>query len=118
MTELLQEPAVAREWPCAEVHTTPKHLVIDVATPGFEADDLEVGVNGHTLMVLGKPEQGREGVVFSFTLQVPPDTNLERLRATFLDGVLTVKGPLLRHDGKRTLEIEQPHLVNPAATGS
>jgi hypothetical protein len=41
------------------------------------------------------------------------------LHATFLDGVLTVKGPLLRHDGTRTLEIEQqPHLVNPAATGS
>jgi len=118
MTELLQEPAVAREWPCAEVHRTPKHVVVDVDTPGFRADDLEVEVEGHTLVVLGKPEHGHEGAAFSFTFQLPPDTNLERLHAMFLDGVLTVKGPLLRHEGTRTLQIEQPHLVNPAATGS
>jgi hypothetical protein len=54
----------------------------------------------------------------SFTFQLPPETNLERLHATFLDGVLTVNGPFLRNDGKRTLEIEQPHLVDSNATGS
>ena len=118
MIEMLQEPAVAREWPCAQIHTTPKYVVIDVETPGFEADDLEVRVEGHTLIVLGIPEHGHEGAAFSFTFQLPPETNLERVHATFLDGALTIKAPLLRNDGKRTLDIEHPHLVNPAATGS
>jgi hypothetical protein len=66
-----------------------------VDTPGLEAGELEVEVEGHTIVVLGKPEHGHEGAAFSFTFQLPPDTNLERLHATFLDGVLTVKGPLL-----------------------
>jgi HSP20 family molecular chaperone IbpA len=119
MTTLLQAPATRRGWPCAEIHKHPADIAIDVETPGFEADELEVEVEGHTIVVLGKPEHGHEGAAFSFTFQLPPDTNLERLHATFLDGVLTVKGPLLPHDGTRTLQIEQqPQLVNPAATGS
>jgi HSP20 family molecular chaperone IbpA len=118
MTELLQEPVVADEWPCAEIHTTPSHVVIDIETAGFGPEDLEVDVEGHSLIVLGKPEHGHEGAAFSFTFQLPPETNLERVHATFLDGVLTVKGPLLRNDGKRTLEIEKPHLVNPGTSGS
>jgi HSP20 family molecular chaperone IbpA len=118
MTQLLQEPVVAKEWPCAEIHTTPSHVVIDVETPAFGPEDLEVDVEGHTLVVLGKPEQGHERVAFSFNFQLPPETILERLHATFMDGVLTVKGPLLRRDGKRSLEIEKPHLVDPNATGS
>jgi len=117
MTELLQDPAVAREWPCAEIHKTPSHVVIDVETPAFGPEDLEVDVEGHTLVVLGKPEQAHEGSAFSFTFQLPPETILDGLHATFLDGVLTVKGPLLRHDGKRKLEIQKPHLVNPNVTG-
>jgi HSP20 family protein len=118
MTELLQEPVTAREWPCGEVHRTPSHVVIDIETPGFGPEDLEVDVDGHALVVLGKPEHGHEGAAFSFTFQLPPETNLERLHATFLDGVLTVTGPLLRHDRKRTLEIEEQHLVDPDATRS
>lgn len=118
MTELLETPVVAHEWPCAEIHKTPSYVVIDVDTPGFGTDDLEVDVEGHSLVVLGKPEHGHEGAAFSFTFQLPPDINLEGLHATFLDGVLTIRGPLLRNDGKRTLEIETPHLVNPDACGS
>jgi HSP20 family molecular chaperone IbpA len=118
MTELLEKSVVAHEWPCAEIHKTPSHVVIDVDTPGFGTEDLEVDVEGHSLVVLGKPEHGHEGAAFSFTFQLPPDINLERLHATFLDGVLTIRGPLLRHDGKRTLEIETPHLVDPDACGS
>ncbi|HEX5468728.1 MAG TPA: Hsp20 family protein [Gaiellaceae bacterium] len=118
MTELLREPVAAHEWPCAEIHRTPTDFEVEVETPGFQADELEVEVEGHTLAVVGKPEHGHEGAAFSFTFTLPPDTNLERLHAAFSDGVLTIEAPLLRRDGKRTLEIERPHLVHPAATGS
>lgn len=117
MTVLLHDPVTAREWPCAEIHSTPSQFAVDVETPGFEADDLEVEVEGHTLLVLGKPERGHEGAAFTFTFQLPADTNLERLHASFADGVLTVKGPMLRRDGRRILEIEKPSLVHPGVTG-
>lgn len=118
MNALLQEPATRRRWPCAEVHKHAADICIDVETPGFEADDLEVEVEGHKLIVLGKPERGHDGAAFDFTFELPADTDLERLRAAFEGGVLTVKGPFLPEAGERRLEIEHAHLGNPRATGS
>lgn len=118
MTALLQEPALARAWPCAEIHHDPTRFVVEVETPGFEPDDLAVEVEGHTLVVLGKPEHGHEGAAFSFAFELPADTNLGRLHAAFLDGVLTITAPLLHRDRKRALAIETPQLVDPEETGS
>ncbi len=40
MTELLQEPAIAHEWPCAEIEQTATRYEVEVETPGFAPDDL------------------------------------------------------------------------------
>ena len=88
------------------------------ATPWFRKPTEVVAMpEGHTLTVQGRPEHGHEAAAFTFTFALPPDTSLERLHAEFLDGVLKVAAPLLHRDGKRTVEIDQPHLVRPEASG-
>ena len=105
MTELLQQSVAPRGWPCAEIHKTPQQFELEVETPGFGPEDLEVEVEGHKLVVLGTPEHGHEGAAFSFVFELPADIDPERLRATFRDYVLTVTAP--RRVGRnRKLEIE------------
>ena len=70
------------------------------------------------LILRGRPEESAEGAPFSFTFKLPAETNLERLHVTFMDGRLTVEGPLLRNNGRRRLDIEQPHLPEPVARAS
>lgn len=117
MTDVLFEPVIASEWPCAHIHETATEYNVEVETPGFGREDLIVEVEGHTLRVLGKPEHAHEGSAFDFIFTVPADAVLERMRARFVDGVLTVSTPLRRITGRRTLEIETPHLVNGTVTG-
>jgi HSP20 family molecular chaperone IbpA len=117
MATLVPELAVAHEWPCAEIHTTNEKFEVEVETPTCGPDDLLVEVEGHTLTVQGRPEHGHDAAAFTFTFALPADANLERLHAEFLEGVLKVAAPLLHRDGKRTVEIDQPHLVHAEASG-
>jgi HSP20 family molecular chaperone IbpA len=117
MAGMLMDSLVATEWPCAEVHETPSAYEVEIETPRFGAEELEVEVEGHTLRVLGKPERGHEGSAFDFTFALPAATVLDGLRARFADGVLTVSAPLRELTGRRTIEIERPHLVNGSASG-
>jgi HSP20 family molecular chaperone IbpA len=117
MTTLTPEPAVAHEWPCAEIHRTDEKFEVEVETPTFGPDDLLVEVAGHTLTVQGRPEHGHDAAAFTFTFSLPAEANLERLHAEFGEGVLKVAAPLLHRDGKRTVEIEQPHLIHAEPSG-
>jgi len=117
MSAVLADSWVATEWPCAEVHETSSTYEVEIETPGFGAEELAVEVEGHTLRVLGKPERGHEGSAFDFTFTLPAATVLDGLRARFADGVLTVTAPLRQVTGRRTIEIERPHLVNGSASG-
>jgi HSP20 family molecular chaperone IbpA len=117
MTAMLMDPAVATEWPCAEVHETPSAYEVEIETPGFGADELAVEVEGHTLRVFGNPEHGHVGTAFDFIFTLPAATVLNGLRARFADGVLTVSAPLRQVTGRRTIEIERPRVVNGEASG-
>jgi HSP20 family molecular chaperone IbpA len=116
MTTLTPELAVAHEWRCAEIHTTDEKFEVEVETPTLGPDDLLVEVEGHTLTVQGRPEHGHHAAAFTFTFFLPAEANLERLHAEFVEGALKVATPLHR-DGKRTVEIEQPHLIHAEASG-
>jgi HSP20 family molecular chaperone IbpA len=117
MTAMLMDPAVATEWPCAEVHETRSAYEVEIETPGFGADELAVEVEGHTLRVFGNPEHGHVGSAFDFIFTLPAATVLQGLRARFADGVLTVSAPLRQVTGRRTIEIERPRVVNGEASG-
>ena len=117
MGAVLMDSWAATEWPCAEVHEDSSTYEVEIETPGFAVDELEVELEGHTLRVLGKPERGHEGSAFDFTFTLPATAVTDRLRAGFANGVLTVTAPLSQVAGRRTIEIERPHLVNGSASG-
>lgn len=118
MAELLQDPVIAHEWPCAQINKTATKYEVEVETPGFGPEDLEIEIEGHMLVVFGKPEHGHEGAAFSFTFDLPANADLEQLHAEHIDGVLTVTAPLRPRTRKRTVEIETPHLIHGEACGS
>jgi HSP20 family molecular chaperone IbpA len=70
MTPVLERPVESREYPCTELHKTDEKLEIEVETPGCEAEDLEVQVDGHTVTVLGRPANLRPRP-FSFIFELP-----------------------------------------------
>ena len=117
MATALQYPALTHGWPCAMLRTTSTKFEVAVETPGFAPDELSTEIEGHTLLVCGRPESGREDAAFAFAFNVPADTDLDQLHARFDDGVLTVTAPIVQRNGKRSVEIERPHLVNPLASG-
>lgn len=117
MTNLLTKQLIASEWPCADIHETATKFEIEVETPGLGPEDLTVEVEGHTLRVFGEPEHGHEGNPFDFVFSVPATADLKRLRARFVNHVLTISAPLRPFRGRRTLEIETQNLANPRASG-
>ena len=108
MTPVLEGPVESHDYPCAELHKTDVSFTIEVETPGCEAEDLEVEVDGNRVMVLGTPSGLPHP--FTFIFELPADVNLDRLHAVFENGVLRVDAPRLARSMKRTLEIETPHL--------
>ncbi len=104
-------------WPTAQINRTPTTFEVEIETPEHDERTLFAEIEGHTLAVLGAPDEADEDSGFNFTFDLPPNTNLARVRARFEDGVLTVTAPLLAENGHRVLEIEVPSLVNPTVTG-
>lgn len=117
MTPLLEDPALARGWPCAELHHTDSKISIDVEAPGWDPADLEVELTGHTLTVHGTPHDGSQVQPFVFIFELPGDANLDRLHALFDEGLLLITAPRLRRLAKRSIPIEIPHLIHAEASG-
>ena len=117
MTPLLEDPALARGWPCAEFHHTDTKITIEVETPGWKPADLEIELEGHSLTVHGTPEDGRPGKPFTFIFELPGDANLDRLHALFDEGLLLITAPRLRRLAKRSIPVEIPRLIHAEASG-
>ncbi len=105
MTPVMEDPVELREYPCAELHKTAEKFEIDVETPGYGPDDLEVEVDGHRVTVLGSPSDLHPHP-FTFIFELPGDVNLDLIHADFDAGVLRVEAPRLARSARRTLEIE------------
>jgi HSP20 family molecular chaperone IbpA len=111
MTPVLDHPAVAHDWPCAELHKTDEKFEIEVETPGCEAEDLEVEVDGHRVTVSGDPTNVHPRA-FTFIFELPGDANLDRLHALFGEGLLLVTAPRLPQAAKHSIPIETPRLIH------
>ena len=88
-------------------------FVVTVDVPGYEADDLTSSISGETLLVSGEREREtaddeddsyirRERQLQSFSRQVrlPESVDVEAVRATVNNGVLTIHLPKLESSGE------------------
>ena len=91
--------------PPVDVEETSDEIVVTTALPGMKADDVDITITGQSLTVQGefRPAETIEGSqylhqerrfgAFSRSLQLPVRVQGEAARASFTDGVLTLRIP-------------------------
>jgi len=114
----LADPAMASAgWtPLADVLETAEGFVLQIEVPGIAEEDIEVHVDGDSVVVRGQrqPVRGsrpdsfhrmeRTYGTFSRSFQLTEDVDPERVSARFKDGLLRVELPKLHARGWRLRE--------------
>ena len=92
----------ARLFPLLNVRDLDESYVVTAEIPGMKSDDLEIKIEGDTLMLKGerKPEEAGEEIsyhrreratgTFQRSLTLPGKVDAENVSATYKDGVLIV----------------------------
>ncbi|MHB8460712.1 MAG: Hsp20/alpha crystallin family protein [Candidatus Limnocylindrales bacterium] len=107
-----------------DVSATSDEVRVDASLPGFSPEDVEITFEGGTLTISGQTNNEREQRDGSFLLQeirhgsfsrsvsLPDGLEPERARATFDNGVLTIRIPKAEQVKPRQIRI------SPASEGS
>lgn len=89
--------------PDADAAASEKHYEINLELPGVAADNIDISLHDHNLVIKGekKSEHEERGKTFYFTersygafqrtFRLPGDTDPTKITADFKDGVLSVK---------------------------
>jgi HSP20 family protein len=115
-----------RDWPAArrslapamDVHEDDKQYAISVELPGVKREDVHVELQEGMLTIRGEKSSEREEKKeqrrytersygsFSRSFRLPPDADVERLDASFKNGVLTITIPKTEEAKPRTIAIK------------
>ena len=110
------KPAVAT--PAVNVKDTETAYFIDVAAPGVKKENFSLSVNQNVLTLSFKNEQNTEETKdayvrkeFSFesferNFRLPKTVNVESIKATYTDGILTVELPKMEEPKPEVKQIE------------
>lgn len=91
--------------PSVDVAETEKNYEFEVQLPGIKKDDINIEVNGNTLVISGKKERKEtqkdkkfhrvESYYGSFrrAFTLPDEADLQKIEANFKDGLLVVNVP-------------------------
>lgn len=103
--------------PAADVFEREGEFVVELEVPGFDEKELEIQVTDHTLVVSGqrteekedeeKAYHRRERLEKSFERRfaLPPEADVDAVKAEFEKGVLAIHAPKLQAAKPRTVEI-------------
>ncbi len=101
-----------------DIYETEDSLVLRAALPGAQRENITIEFEDHLLTVRGEvtPTALPEGAKFLLqeqnsgqvarTLRIPHNLDVEKSRATFVDGVLEVTLPKAAESRKKTITIE------------
>jgi HSP20 family protein len=106
--------------PLVDIFETPEALVVEVELPGFEIRDISLRMFRNILVIEGVKRKEHCGGVtyiclerrfgrFTRIMEIPPDVDIEKARATCNQGVLWVSFPKLSHTSStvKVIPIEQ-----------
>ena len=89
--------------PLADIEETDDAFVLDVELPGIDRKDVSVEVRGRWVTISGeRTERERKGIFrtktrvtgrFHYEAVLPEDIDVDRVTATYEDGVLTLHAP-------------------------
>ena len=118
------EPLYREEWdtetssgfiPLIDVFHDEERVTVRIEVPGCKREDLDVHVEGDVLMISGKkehvPSQNYHQVEsrcgsFRRSISLGHMVDIEKLSATYKDGVLMVTMPLLKEAKPKRIEIQ------------
>lgn len=116
-------------FPAANVHVSDDNLVIEMAVPGVNPDDIAISITGDTVTISGetkREQRDRKGQTYveeiwegafqrSFALPFPADVN--KANATFENGKLRLTLPKSEAAKPRTIQVsQQPSTAQQAAS--
>jgi len=99
-----------------DVYTTPSEIVLTANVPGLKPEDVDVTLEGDTLMLRGEFKAPMDNVDYIFqerpygkfnrtlTINVPVDH--EKVEASFENGVLTITLPKAEAARPKTIKVE------------
>jgi HSP20 family protein len=104
-------------WPAVDVHETDDELILTMEAPGAKKEDIKVTVRDRILSIEGKREMKHEekngtclvseirsgSFARSFTL--PKTVNVEKIKADFANGLLTVSLAKLEEIKPKEIEV-------------
>jgi HSP20 family protein len=117
MHRFFDEAGLATLLPAADVYETDEEYVVELEVPGFEEKELAVQVTDHTVCVKGerteekvkkeKTYRRRERLDRSFErrFDLPPEADLDAVKADFKKGVLEIHAPKTQAAKPREVEI-------------
>jgi len=111
---------VAREgWaPALDVSETEDALLVRAELPGVKAEDVNVSVEGNTLVLAGEKKESSEGGdenfryaerrygSFTRTVPLPGNIQADKIQAKYRDGVLTVTLPKSEEAKPKRIEVK------------
>ncbi|MFI0821261.1 Hsp20/alpha crystallin family protein [Streptomyces sp. NPDC021098] len=110
-------PAVRAFPPLADLRETDDAYVVEAELPGIKREDIDVEISQRELCVSGEyGEREREGVLrrgtrrtgrFEYRALLPADVMADEIKATLVDGVLTVTVPKAQAAKPQHIEITQ-----------
>jgi HSP20 family protein len=106
--------------PELNVYETPKMFEVTVELPGMEKNDFDISLNDNILTISGermiKEREGKNGRTyhriesrygrFSRSLPLPDVADLEKIEATYENGVLAISIPKLKERAGRKIKIK------------
>ena len=107
------------DWmPAVDMRENEKEVVLHAEIPGMDAKDIDISLNGRVLVMQGEREQEHEEKdknyhfierkygSFSRSLELPADVDGDKVKATYKDGVLTLKLPKTKEQSVKKIEVK------------
>jgi HSP20 family protein len=106
-------------WPAVDISEREDDLLVRAELPGMTADDIDIEVEGHSLMIRGEKkdeteESGeryhyveRRSGSFQRMIQLPNEVDAEKIDASYKDGVLTVTLPKSEAAKPKRISVKQ-----------
>lgn len=105
--------------PPVDIHETESNYTVKAEIPGIAPDDIDVRLEGNTLIIRGERQQERDEDVgtmhrsertfgsFSRAFTLPQDVETDAINATFRNGVLAITVPKSHPKPGKQVQIQQ-----------